>query len=109
MKCFPSPFPRNHKVMQLECNWPKVRVLQTDLNYVIKTPQAENAQQNDGWKILQALIRGTRFSGTLLCNYPKQEVILCMSNMKIMISEEVEKCLHRRKQEIGRARNIRYI
>jgi len=32
-----------------------------------------------------------------------------MSNMKIMISEEVERCLHRKKQEVGRSKNTRYI
>lgn len=42
MKCFTSPFPRNHKVTQLGCNWPKVRILKADLNYVIKTPEAED-------------------------------------------------------------------
>lgn len=107
MKCFTSPFQRNHKVTQLECNWPQVRILKADLNCVIKTPpEAENTQQNNGWKIFQALVRGMRFTGAIAYYLPKQEVLLCRSNMKIIISEEAERCLHSTRD---RSKNIKHI
>lgn len=109
IQCFTSCFPKKHNVIQLECNWPKVRVLHADLNYVIDIPQAENTQQNDVWQVFWALIRRVRFSGNLPCDYIIKQVIQYMSNIEIMISEGVERCFHRRKEEVGRPRNTKYI